>query len=374
MVRRGEVEVERGAEDPVVAEAAAVDVVAEQDQADVGVVVRVGAEAPDLLHEVALVDRRLQARVAAVEVAEHDQLVAAAGLGREDVDVLVEELLAAGEFGDGGAALEAAAAADAVLLPLLLDAVEEREVGGELALELARLGRVVELELGEEGVILLRRDEVGRLAHLDADALERGVVEDQLGAEELGEVVAEGRLVGVDLAVGGDELVDDLEQVAAALRVEVLEHLEAAQLELGEDEALRVLAVGDRLGHQVADLAVDLLEALDVVLVLVLDPLEAQLGVEGAAGVDPRGDEVAEEGPDEGLLADVELRVDVPQRGEVEDQGLDLLLGDGGIGVELDHDVAPQDIAGAARENGPNAGQGRAIACPPRSFVRFILR
>jgi hypothetical protein len=45
-----------------------------------------------------------------VEVAEHDELVVAAGLGRDDVDVLVEELLAAGELADVLVALEAAAA------------------------------------------------------------------------------------------------------------------------------------------------------------------------------------------------------------------------------------------------------------------------
>jgi hypothetical protein len=55
------------------------------------------------------------------------------------VDVLVEELLAAGELADALVALEAAAAADALLLPGLLDLVEQLQVGAEL-LERRRSG------------------------------------------------------------------------------------------------------------------------------------------------------------------------------------------------------------------------------------------
>ena len=330
VLRHGQEQVEDRAQHAVVAEAAAVDVVAEQDQADVGVVLGVGPEAADLLHEVRLVDRGLEAAVTAVEVAEDDQLVVAAGLARHDIHVLVEELLAAGEVGDVLVALELPAAAHALGLPGLLDPVEQLEVGGELLAEALGVGGVVMLELGEEGVVVLRRDEGDRRLDLDAaDDVEGALVDHELGVEELGEVVAKRDLLRVGGAVGVDQAVDDDEQGLAVVVAEPLEQLEAAQLELREHEALGVLAVGDGLGQQALDVAVDLLEALDVVLVLGLDALEAELVLEGTPGVDAGGHQLAQEGADERLLAQVELGVDVAAGRQVKDDRLDLLLGDG---------------------------------------------
>ena len=297
-----------------------------------------------------------------MEVTEHDQLVVAAGDGRHDVHVLVEELLAAGEVGDALVALEAAAAAHALLLPGLLDLVEQLEVDGELLAEAFWVGGVVVFELGEEGVVVLRGHQGHGRVDLDAaDDVEGALVDQELGVEELGEVVAKRDLLRVGGAVGVDEAVDDDEQGLAVGVAEPLEQLEAAQLELREHEALRVLAVGDGLGQQALDVMVDLLEALEVVLVLGLDALEAELRVEGALGVDAGGHQLAQEGPDEGLLAQVELGVDVAAGRQVENDRLDLLLGDLRVGVELDrrrrrrhrrhrrHRVGPgrrQDIAG----------------------------
>ena len=299
-----------------------------------------------------------------MEVAEDDELVVATGLGGDDVDVLVEELLAAGELADVLVALEAAAALDALFFPLLLDLVEELQVGAELFDEAVGVGGVVVFELGEEGVVVLGGDEGGVGFDLDgADDVEGGLVDHEVGVEELGEVVAERDLFGVGGAVGVDEAVDDGEQGLAVLVGKAGEQLEAAQLELGEDEALRVLAVGDGLGEQALDVVVDLLEALDVVLVLGLDALEADLGLEGALGVDAGGDHLAQEGPDEGFFAEVELAVDVSAGRQIEDHRLDLLLGDGGIGVQMDrgrrrrHDRSGrrQDIAGRGPLNRSSA-------------------
>ena len=98
---RREIEQEHRAQHAVEAEDAAVDVVAEQHQLGLRVGVRVGAIGRHLVEEVRLHEGGLQAAVAAVQVAQHGQLVALPGLRRRtDQDVTVEERLLAGELVD----------------------------------------------------------------------------------------------------------------------------------------------------------------------------------------------------------------------------------------------------------------------------------
>ena len=87
---RREVQLHHRAQHAVVAEHAAIDVVAEQHQLGLGLA---GVELPglELGEEVGLEQRALEARVAAVQVAEHGELVDLVGLGRVHVDVPVEE-------------------------------------------------------------------------------------------------------------------------------------------------------------------------------------------------------------------------------------------------------------------------------------------
>src|SRR5690606_10837399 len=197
------------------------------------------------------------------------------------------------------------------------------------------------------------------------------VVEQRILVEERGELVAELDLLGVHDAVGVDEFVDDTEQGLAVVVVEILEHLEGPELELGLDELADVLAVGDGLGEQLLDLAIDLLEHLDVVLVLALDRLEPGLGRElvALARVDPGGDDLAQVGPDERLLAEVELAVDVPAGREIEDDRFDLLLGDSGIGGELDHRCSVVPGSGWGDQPNPGSAVAWMLAGPRASRI-----
>ena len=111
---RGEEQLHHRAQDAVVREPAAIDVVAEQDQLGLGLAV---VEPPglELGEEVGLEQRALEAAVAAVQIAEHGELVDPAGLGGVDVDVAVEERPLAGEVGDRLLAGELAGAGGALL-------------------------------------------------------------------------------------------------------------------------------------------------------------------------------------------------------------------------------------------------------------------
>jgi hypothetical protein len=145
---------------------------------------------------------------------------------------------------------------------------------------------------------------------------------------------------------------------------------------------LGVLAVGDGLGQQALDVAVDLLEPLDVVLVLVLDALEAELGVERALAVDARGHQLAQEGRMNAFSRRSNSVVDVPAGRQIKDDRLDLLLGDGGVGVDLDRrrhgpggriSRAQAGVSGAGRslsrrcDGSTRCGARAAEAASPRS-------
>ncbi len=91
--------------------------------------------------------------------------------------------------------------------------------------------------------------------------------------------------------------------------------------------------------------------------VLLLDLFEPKLGIEVALGVDPRSDELAQERADEGLLSKIEFRIDVAAGRQVENDGLDLLLGDLRILAQLDHE--PNLSAGGSEVVEQRATSGR---------------
>ena len=67
-------QLQRRAQHAVEAEPAAIDVVAEQHELDVGIALRIPLVRPRALDEVRLQERRLEAAVAAVQITEHDEL------------------------------------------------------------------------------------------------------------------------------------------------------------------------------------------------------------------------------------------------------------------------------------------------------------
>ena len=132
--------------------------------------------------------------------------------------------------------------------------------------------------------------------------------------------------------------------------IEALEDLVAAQLELRVDELLDVLAVGDRLVEQLLHAVVDLLEHLVEVRDELVDHLVARLRIGiGHRRLRARGDELADVDPDERLLGEVELAIDVPERGQVEDDRVHLLFGDVGVRAERQH--SPRRAPKRARQS-----------------------
>src|SRR5262249_39395777 len=109
--------------------------------------------------------------------------------------------------------------------------------------------------------------------------------------------------------------------------IEAAEDREAAELELGVDEAGLVLAAGDDLVEERPDLVVDALEDLVVVRGQLGGELDARGGVGEAALLDAHLDQLADVVQDEDLLGQVEVAVDVAERLQVDDDGAHLLLG-----------------------------------------------
>ncbi len=72
----------------------------------------------------------------------------------------------------------------------------------------------------------------------------------QIGFEQGGELAAELQFCRMDLTIGVNELVDRAHQLLLIGRVEALEDLETAQLELGVNEGILRLALGHGLGNR----------------------------------------------------------------------------------------------------------------------------
>ena len=211
------------------------------------------------------------------------------------------------------------------------------------------------LEVGEERVVLEPRADRRGIAdlHLALLAQDLDVERRQRGrrVEQGLELVPELLLRGVDAAIRVDQLVDRGQQLLLVIVIEALEDLVAAELELGVDELLDVLTIGHRLGEQILDAAIHLLEHLVEVAHELVDHVVTGLGVgirhrELGAG----RDELADVDPHERLLGEVELAIDVPERRQVEDDRVHLLLGDLWIGAEGEHrprQLAPWVAVGA---------------------------
>ena len=145
-------DLEGGAQDAVEAVNSSVDVVAEHHEHGERGRVRGCPILPHPLEESGLQHRRLQARIAAVQVAQHGQVVLPARDGRDDVHVAVEERRLAVELPDLGAALQAARPRLAHALPRGRCADDELEVMADLKPERLGVQRVVLLYGVEERV------------------------------------------------------------------------------------------------------------------------------------------------------------------------------------------------------------------------------
>ncbi len=187
------------------------------------------------------------------------------------------------------------------------------------------------------GASVAARGDRDRAQAFGLDRYDVLVVELEGLREERRQLVAELLLAGVHRAVGVHQLVDHAEELGAVLLVEAAEELEAAELELGLEEARRVLALGDALGEVRLDLVVDEIDLLVEVLHPAIDHVTALLrafaqGIPGALL-----DELLHVPADEELLRRVEVAVDVPERRQVIDDGVHLAVGDARVLTEADH-------------------------------------
>jgi hypothetical protein len=254
--------------------------------------------------------------------------------------VTVQERLLASERVHLLDSVELACALRRLLGQQLDHGVDQVSVALDLLLDGLRVGRVVVLELVEERVRHLRRvhlDGLLRDAHLLVGVGDRDVDVD-VALEQVDELVAELQLCGVQLAVGGDEVVHGLDEHLLVGVVELLEELEAAQLELRVDEGVLVFVLGHGLGEELAHVPVDALEDLVEVLGELAHQLQPQrlVGL-GHAARDAHLHQLADVLADEVLFGAVEVPVDIAERGQVEDDRLHLALGDFRIRAEREH-------------------------------------
>src|SRR5262249_12049586 len=144
---------------PVVTESTPIDVVTEEHEHRSRVLGGVPQVVLDLGEKVGLHDGRLEARIAAVQTAEHEEFVRLPGLRHPHVNVLSQERFGAHEGAEVLFALEAVSAEGSLFVELLGEAMDEGEVGSGLLDERRGVARVVDLEALEERVIqYARRD------------------------------------------------------------------------------------------------------------------------------------------------------------------------------------------------------------------------
>jgi hypothetical protein len=345
-------QLQRRAQHAVEAEPAAIDVVAEQHQLDVGVVGRVPLVGPHPVDEVGLEQRGLQAAVAAVQVAQHHQLHRLRRPLR--VDVAVEELAADRQLADVGLAGELAGADRALAVPgdhrLGHQLVVERHLG----LQLARVRRVGLLERIEQRVGQRLQRRRRRAHHLEraggarrhrrlADQRRRGGVAVAARGREVREQLVVQELLGLaDQAVGVHHRPHQLERGGLLAGRQRLEQRQRAHLEPGRDVAL--VARGHHLAAEPGDHRLE--AGVDLVEVALVRRPRADPLLDRAAvlGVDHQQHRL-EVALDERLLALVELPVDVAHR----HQQIDQLGG------------APEAVGGGERRwVGALGGQGRS--------------
>ena len=170
------------------------------------------------------------------------------------------------------------------------------------------------------------------------------------------ELVAERLLRRVHHAVRVHELLDHREHGGAVAIVELLEQLEAAQLEPRVDELGGALPLRHALGEVGPDVVI---HAGDGV-VEVRPPPRDDGGLRGGVGGEglrrALGDERVDRVADEAPLGVVDVAVDVRERDEDEEDRAHLALGGGRIGVEHNHR--------------PERTRSRAGLDPPRARPR----
>jgi hypothetical protein len=143
------------------------------------------------------------------------------------------------------------------------------------------------------------------------------------------------------LAVGHDQLVDGVHQLLLVVTVEVLEDLEAADLELGLHHLGDFLVARHRLGVHVRNLLVGGIEhAEETAGVGFAQALARRRGQVGRPGFDPVLDQAAYIVADEFLFLAVEVAVDVAEGRQVKDDRMHLLFGHQGIIAEAQHGAA----------------------------------
>lgn len=139
------------------------------------------------------------------------------------------------------------------------------------------------------------------------------------------------------LAVGHEQIVDGAHERLLPGLVEADHELEALLLQPRVDEGALLLAGGDRLVHEVAHARVDLLEDLVEVGRELVDQLSTHDRVGDLRAVDALLHQRADAVAHEGLLALIEVTVDIAERRHHEDDGLHLALGYLGVAGEGEH-------------------------------------
>jgi hypothetical protein len=327
--------------------------------------------------------RGLEAGVAAMQIAHHQELDLAMGLGRKHVDVLVEEGLALGVGSAGGKSGKVERVAEPAVAVGALPRQRAHHPCHQLHVAFALLGKHVgvggkiPLRLQQQRMVGVPRLDAPRLVHDQLALGDRNqilVVERHRHLEQVHHLVAELLLFRMDHAVGADQLVDGAEDGLLVGGIEALEQLEAPQLELGQDELLVGLALRNGLREMPLHQTVEVVEHP----VEVLRPF-ARLGLAHRFVVQQRKhaviDQLADVRPDKLLLDRVEARVDVAKSHHAGDDGLHLVLGDVGVGAEIHHDPAklprnrrPGDPLGHAP--GPNRQRSLADGSDARRGSR----
>ena len=178
------------------------------------------------------------------------------------------------------------------------------------------------------------------------------------------------------LTVGGDELIDRIEQGVAPLLIEGREELEAAELELRVDHGVAIVVRRDRLGHHVGHEPIDVLEDLVEVAREAIDDVLLRGRISSLhRAIDALLDEARDGGLHDVALRRIEVAIDVAEGRHREDERLHLALGHLGVPGQVDHgrdDTRIRECDRALPPWPPSAVRGREVQaagapCPRRA-------
>ncbi len=198
--------------------------------------------------------------------------------------------------------------------------------------------RVVKFELLKELVVFVRRRLVNRLGDSRLLAVFVEQLDPDVRLKERDQLIAELLFGRVHLTVRVNEIVHRPHQHFLVGAIEAFEEFKALELELGIDERVLVLVLRDRFGKEILNVAIDVLEHLAKVLREPLHQVRVDLGI-GVRHADVYAvfDQLPDVVADKVTLGLVEVAIDVPERGQVKNDGVHLLLGDLRVLREAQH-------------------------------------